>query len=134
MRFYRTLKTGERIALLIFLLCVGSSFVRCQTQQKKLHSQEHKDTIEQQEEIRFMFITVTAKEDNKIIFYRQGAKLIEASFLFIDKQTVLKDPAAKTFQFTGCFGALICLKHAYIYWLQRMPCTDNTGSFYFSDH
>lgn len=131
MKFYRTLKAGERLALLIFLLCVGSSFVKCQIKEP-LHSTLHKDTIQQQDEIRFMFVTVTEKNGNLVYFYRDSGKLVEVSYMFWDEQSVIKDSAKE--QFKGCYGVLYCLQHKYIYWLQRMPCTDSKGSFYFTDH
>lgn len=79
-----------------------------------------------------MFVTVTDKNGNTVYFYRTGKKVVEVSMLFWDEQSVLKDGDAKT-PFKGCYAALICLKHAYIYWLQRQPCSDSTGSFYFKD-
>lgn len=121
------------------ILWVSVALVYCQEakptpKREVVHSQKHKETIEQQDEIRFMFITVTDKNADQILFYRTGAKEVQVSFLFWDEQSVYKDPNAKApYQFKGCFAALICLKHAYIYWLQRQPCSDDTGSFYFKD-
>ena len=113
------------------------AIVRCQTPTptpKVLHPQLHKDTIEQQDEIRFMFITVTDKNGDTIYFYRNGKNTVEVSMLFWDEYSIYKDADAKApYQFKGCFAALICLKHAYIYWLQRQPCSDSTNGFYFKD-
>ena len=98
------------------------------------HPKQHTETIEQQDEIRFMFVTVTDKMDDKVLYYRTGSKLIEISFLFWDKHSVYKDPdVKKPYLFKGCFMALTCQKHLYIYWLQRTQCSENTGSFYFND-
>lgn len=125
--------------LLVLNIILGYAIyqVCCQTPTptpKVLHSKQHKDTIEQQDEIRFMFITVTDKKDDMILFYRNGKKLIEVSFLFYDEQTIFKTGDAKPpYTYTGCFAALICLKHSYIYWLQRQPCSEETGSFFFKD-
>lgn len=116
------------VVVLFFCTCT----VKCQEKKDLPHGTKHTDTIEQQDEMRFMFITVTDKTNNQIIFYRNGTKQIEVSFLFIDEETIIKDGGAKPpYKYTGCWAALICLKHAYIYWLERVPCTDKTGSFYF---
>lgn len=125
------LKSSVWSAILMALFCLCAAVAsHCQT--KELHSKQHTETIEQQEEIRMMFINVSDKSDDKIVFYRTGKKVIEVSFLFTDEQSIFKDPDAKPpYQYKGCFIALICLKHAYVYWLQRQPCSDSTGSFYF---
>ena len=100
----------------------------------QVHSQKHTETIEQQDEIRFMFITVTDKNGDTVYFYREGKKQVEVSMLFWDEQSVLRDKdVTKDYKFKGCYAALICLKHAYIYWLERQPCSDKTGSFYFKE-
>ncbi len=122
------LKSSVWTAILMFVIGLCATLASyCQE-----HSKEHKETIEQQDEIRMMFVTVSDKLEDKVLYYRTGAKLIEVSFLFWDKQSVFKDPDAKPpFKFKGCFIALICLKHSYIYWLQRQPCSEDGGSFYF---
>lgn len=124
--------------LVLLLILFAAGITKCQeakaSLKKELHTQAHKETIEQQEEVRFMFVTVTGQNADQVLFYRTGKHKVEVSFLFFDEQSVFKDPDAKPpYQFKGCFAALICLKHAYIYWLQRQPCSDSTSSFYFKD-
>lgn len=114
--------------LAFLAILVLASFVKCQ------HQTKHTDTIEQQDEIRMMFVTVTEKKEDLVFFYRSGKRTIEVSMFFWDEQSVYKDKDAKPpYQFKGCFIALLCLKHSYLYWLQRSPCSDDTKGFYFKD-
>jgi hypothetical protein len=123
------------IVLLVLNALVYWGIISAHCQEKnEVHSQKHTETIEQQDEIRFMFITVTDKNGDIVFYYRESKKQIEISMLFWDEQSVLRDPnASRPYKFKGCYAALICLKHLYIYWLERQPCSDLTGSFYFKE-
>lgn len=122
------IRVGLALNLILWTMILSAY---CQ-EKTEVHSQKHTETIEQQDEIRFMFVTVTDKNGDTVYFYREGKKQVEVSALFWDEQSVLRDPnASKPYKFKGCYAALICLKHAYIYWLERQPCSNLTGSFYF---
>lgn len=133
MRSENRIGAGFYWPVILALILFATGVVQCQSP-TALHLTQHKDSIEQQEEIRLMFITVTGKKDDTVLFYRTGKQLVEVSFLFYDAKTIFKTGDAKPpYNYTGCFAALICLKHAYIYWLQRQPCDESGNSFYFKD-
>lgn len=122
---------GFFIIMLIFL---GMIEVHCQKKEDPLHVTQHTGQIEQEDEIRIMTVTVTEKNGDLVYLYRDTGKLIEVTYLFWDKYSVIKtDEAKPPYTFKGCFLMAYCLKHKYIYWLQRTNCTKELRPFFFSD-
>lgn len=121
--------------LMLALIILSAWDVKCQTPKKEIiHATEHTDKIQQEDEIRMMSVVVTEKVGDLVYLYRENNKLIEVTYLFWDKNSVIKDPDAKApYQFKGCYLMLFCLQHKYIYWLQREKCVPNKGGFFFSD-
>lgn len=101
---------------------------------EEIHAYKHKDKVQQEDEIRMMSVTVTEKNGDLVYLYRENKKVVEITFLFWDKNSVIKDKdVIPTYQFKGCYLMLYCLEHRYIYWLQREACSPNRGGFYFTD-
>lgn len=117
------MKFAEKIALLFFLLCVGSSFVRCQKVEKEVtHFLQHTDPLEWEETGGWMFATVSSRTNNLVYIARAGKHGIEISSLIWDENSRIDDPSKV--QFTGCYFFLYCKKHFVIYLMQRAPCID----------
>lgn len=126
------------LIIVLATLCVitwSVAVLRCQTPNKEpLHATQHKDMVQQEDEIRMMTVTVTDKNGNLVYMYRENGKVVEVTYLFWDDNSIIKDPSVKPpYQFKGCYLMLYCLQHKYIYWLQRAKCTSNRGGFFFSD-
>lgn len=130
------MRVGLALNLIIW---VAVAYAFCQTpsptpKKEIIHATEHTDKIQQEDEIRMMSVVVTEKVGDLVYLYRENNKLIEVTYLFWDKNSVIKDPDAKApYQFKGCYLMLFCLQHKYIYWLQREKCVPNKGGFFFSD-
>lgn len=125
--------------VMIILIILTAWDVKCQApsptpRKEPAHATQHKDQVQQEDEIRMMTVNVTDKNGNLVYLYRENGKVVEVTYLFWDEHSIIKDPDAKPpYQFKGCYLMLYCLQHKYIYWLQRAKCVPNGGGFFFSD-
>lgn len=111
------IKVGIGLNLILWVL-VG--YACCQE-----HRTQHKDRLSQEDDSGWMFITVTAKEDDLVFYRREGKDLVKLESMGWDKDSVIQDTTKVPF--TGCYLAIFCRKHLYLYVLQRQPCTENEG-------
>lgn len=112
--------------LVLVVVMFASIAVRCQE-----HRAQHKERIEQEDESGWMFITITEKVGDIVYFYRESKYETRIQKLAWDKESVIQDKTKK--QFSGCYLAIFCRKHDYIYVVQRQPCADNPGAIIFKD-
>lgn len=93
------------------------------------HRSQHKERLEQEDESGFMFVVVTEKLGDIVYLYRESKFETRIQKFAWDKESVIQDKAKK--QFSGCYLAMFCRKHDYLYVLQRQPCLDNPGPVIF---
>jgi hypothetical protein len=99
----------KRLAIVITLLCSASLFGQ--------HIAEHDDNMaDMEDDIRFKTVTFLNVEDNKVFYKREMKWRVDmGSFTFDNKtQWNRAKPTA------GCYVALHCAAHAYLY--SFYPC------------
>lgn len=119
------LRIGLALNLILWLAVLT---IYCQ-EKPQLHLSEHKERMEQEDESGWMFITVTEKVGDLVYFYREGRFQTKITSMGWDKNSVLQDKTKAPFK--GCYLALFCRKHLYLYVIQRQPCVDNPGPMIF---
>lgn len=97
------------VILLIFFL---ASFVRCQ------HIKQHTNQEEYEDSIGVKFLEVTSK-DESLIFWKQELRYqVKVSSFGYDSKTIFPDK----FKPEGCFVAIYCKTHMYLYLLVQNHC------------
>lgn len=89
------------------------------------HRTLHKDRLQQEDESGWMFINITARNDDLVYFKREGKHEVKIQSMGWDKDSVIQDTTKRPFE--GCYLALYCREHLYIYVIQRQACIDNPG-------